>query len=186
MAKFRQKSSTKISVGDSFFIIYMSLLEKSSTYDPSSLPNKVGFLSILLATALIRFYWKADLLSYLFTRKTVLPFRSLNDMYYNAPDFRLALVPWSAWEDDFKYSINPVWQNIYQEMLQPYLDEYSNYKNPTDMIDFIKNDDKIALYSPYHTIRCSSKTNYRYKVYSSRPFLFFSKTCALVCSKAFF
>ena len=107
-------------------------------------------------------------------------------MYYNAPDFKVALVPWSAWEDDFKYSINPVWQNIYQEMLQPYLDEYSNYKNPTDMIDFIKNDDKTALYSPYHTIRCSSKTNYHCKVYSSRPFCFFSKTRALVCSKAFF
>ena len=43
MAKFRQKASTKITLGDSFFIIYMSLLEKSSTYDPSSLPNRVGF-----------------------------------------------------------------------------------------------------------------------------------------------
>ena len=92
------------------------------------------------------------LVSYLATRKTVIPFKTVTDMYLNT-NFRLALIPSTTFEDNFKYSKEPLWQTIYKERIQPYLSEYSSYENfLSDMVHFIRDDYSTALIDGYMTI----------------------------------
>ena len=102
-----------------------------------------------MGSTLIFYYWQSMIVSFLFSRKIVMPFTDLDDMYFNAPNFRLALFPNSIQEDIFKYSNLPVWQSIYKERVQPYLEEYIDYLtvNPSDLIHFIKDDFGTAVYS---------------------------------------
>ena len=109
--------------------------------------------SILVASALLYWHWEAMLVSYLATRKTVLPFHTLSEMYENT-DFRLALIPSTSFEDSFKYSADPLWQKIYKERLQPHLQEYSDYPDHlSDMVNFLRNDYKTALYDGVIVLR---------------------------------
>ena len=67
-------------------------------------------------------------------------------MYTNTP-FRLAMIPATSYEDNFKFSPDPLWQKIYKERIQPHLQEYADYPDHlTDMVHFIKNDFVTALY----------------------------------------
>ena len=106
-----------------------------------------------MASALLYWHWEAMLVSYLATRKTVLPFHTLSEMYENT-DFRLALIPSTSFEDSFKYSADPLWQKIYKERLQPHLQEYSDYPDHlSDMVNFLRNDYKTALYDGVIVLR---------------------------------
>ena len=110
---------------------------------------------MLVAAALIYYHWEAMLVSYLSSRKTIMPFTSLTDMYLNT-EFRLALIPATSYEDDFKFSADEIWQKIYTDRLEPHLKEYSDYPNHlSDMIYFIKNDHATALYESFAPIRYS-------------------------------
>ena len=107
------------------------------------------FFSAIVVGALLYWHWEAMLVSYLAIRKTVLPFATLEEMYTNTP-FRLAMIPSSAYEDDFKFSPDPLWQKIYKERIQPHLAEYAAYPDHLfDMNHFIENDFKTALYEGY-------------------------------------
>ena len=78
-----------------------------------------------------------------------MPFTTVTDMYLNT-DFRLALIPSTTYEDNFKYSKDPLWQQIYKERLQPHLAEYSSYENYlSDMVYFIREDFSTALIDGY-------------------------------------
>ena len=87
-------------------------------------------------------------MSYLATRKTVLPFENLVEMYYDT-DFRLALVPSTTYEDNFKYSTDPLFQKIYTERLKPHLPDYKDAVDMMDMIDFIREDYATAVYDGF-------------------------------------
>ena len=78
-----------------------------------------------------------------------MPFDSLTDMYLNT-DFRLAVIPSTVYEDDFKFSKEALWQGIYNERIKPYLTEYSSYENYlSDMVYFIREDFSTALIDGY-------------------------------------
>ena len=93
------------------------------------------------------------LVPYLASRKTIMPFTTITDMYLNT-DFRLALIPETSLEDDFKHSTDPIWTKMYEERLEPHLKEYSNYPDHlSDMIHFIREDFSTALYESIAPIR---------------------------------
>ena len=92
------------------------------------------------------------LVSYLATRKTVLPFENLAEMYLNT-EIRLALIPSTTYEDNFKYSTDPLFQNIYNERLKPHLEEYKDAVDMNDVIKFIINDFGTAMYDGYLPVR---------------------------------
>ena len=99
-----------------------------------------------MTTAFIFYYWQAILITYLTSRKMTMPFSTIEDLYHKT-NFRLALIPNSAHEDDFKYSLDPIYKKIYEERVKPYLQEYLNYPNHlNDMFHFIRNDYDTALY----------------------------------------
>jgi len=106
----------------------------------------------LVASALIWWHWEAKLISFLSSRKTNMPFSTLEEMYQRT-DFRLALIPATSYEDNFKYSNDPIWKAIYAERLQPYLEEYKKY--PNDMIRLVKDDFTTALYESFIPVRYS-------------------------------
>ena len=108
-----------------------------------------------MASALLYWHWEAMLVSYLATRKTVLPFNTLSEMYENT-DFRLALIPDTSFENSFKYSTDPLWQKIYKERLEPNLQEYRDHLSGglmNDMFHFLQNDFKTALYDGVIVLR---------------------------------
>ena len=134
---------------ESYGAVYVALLLLGSSHNPVKYSTRIVFVSMLLAAALIYWHWEAMLVSYLATRKTVMPFTTVTDMYLNT-DFRLALIPSTTYEDNFKYSKEPLWQRIYKERLQPYLTEYSSYENYlSDMVYFIREDTSTALIDGY-------------------------------------
>ena len=108
------------------------------------------YFSLLLATTLISFHWEATLISHLLSRKTIMPFTSITELYQHT-NFRVVVLPNSADEDFFKYSTDPIIQKIYEERIRPYLQDYLNYPilSNSDTIPFIKNDFGAAAYSLY-------------------------------------
>ena len=84
-----------------------------------------------------------------------MPFTNLDDMYSNTP-IRIALVPGTSWEDDFKRSKDPTLIKIYADRIQPHLEEYAAYSSNAgwkDMNYFINEDYDTALYSAKYVIR---------------------------------
>ena len=107
----------------------------------------------MLALAIIHYYWEGMMVSYLYSSETPLPFGSVKEMYEIADQYRLALKPNTAWEDDFKYSSNPLWRNVYSEKVLPHYNEYLD--NPLyflDMAEFVKQSN-LALYLAYSIVR---------------------------------
>ena len=89
-------------------------------------------------------------MSHFSVEKTILPFDTLSEMYHKS-DFRLALTPKASYEDDFKYSTDPLWQKIYKERIEPYLQEYDEFRK--NLSHLILKDSKTVLYKPYSAIR---------------------------------
>lgn len=138
-----------MSLGGAFAAVFVALILLGSPNDPNKYSTRILFLSIIVASALIYWHWEAMLVSYLATRKTVLPFSGIAEMYQNT-EFRLALIPSTTYEDNFKYAQDPIFKGVYEDRIQPHLDEYSSYENYlTDMVYFIKNDFSTALYDGY-------------------------------------
>ena len=95
-------------------------------------------------------HWEAMLISYLATRVTVLPFYTLTGLLKTS-DFRIALNPGSSYEDAFKLSKDPTWQEAWINRIQPYLDDYRN--ESSRMINFPLKEAKTALYDNYFSAR---------------------------------
>ena len=107
------------------------------------------FFSIILASALIFYHWEAMLVSYLSTRKTIMPFSGLADMHKNT-NYRLAIIPSTTFEDTFRLSNDTLLQSIYQERFLPHRQEYLGYKNYlVDMNYFVREDGLTALYDSH-------------------------------------
>lgn len=67
--------------------------------------------------------WNANLISYLAIQKTHLPFNNLETLL-SLTSNKIALLPGSAEEDEFRYSTDPLMQRAWTERIEPYLDEF--------------------------------------------------------------
>ena len=70
--------------------------------------------------------WNANLISYLSTHKISMPFESLEKLL-QATNFKIAIIPESAQEDNFKLSSDPIKQKIYNQRIKPYLYDWGSY-----------------------------------------------------------
>ena len=78
-----------------------------------------------------------------------MPFTSVEELYLKT-NFRLALMPSSSNEDIFKYSPNPLWRKVYEERIEPHLEEYASHAStPADLVFFIRDDSNTAAYGGY-------------------------------------
>ena len=65
------------------------------------------------------------LISYLATKVIVLPFDGVAGLL--TTPFKIALLPGTSFEDAFKTSTDPTWQEAWTGRIQPYLDDYRPY-----------------------------------------------------------
>ena len=70
--------------------------------------------------------WNANLKSYLSTHKISLPFDSLEKLL-EATNYKIALIPESALEDNFKLSSDPIKRKIYIQRIKPSLYDFDSY-----------------------------------------------------------
>ena len=75
---------------------------------------------------LLNISWNANLKSYLTTKKINMPFDSLEKLL-DATNYKIALIPESAQEEDFKLSSDPIKQKVYIQRIKPYLYDYGSY-----------------------------------------------------------
>ena len=79
-------------------------------------------------------------------RKTVMPFTGVEDMY-SKTSIRVAMIPDTSFVDYFKYSPDPTLKKIYDDRIQPHLQEYRDFPDHLSyMIHFIKDDPNTALW----------------------------------------
>ena len=105
-----------------------------------------------MAAILIYYHWEAMLVSYLSTRKTIMPFSTLSELYHGT-DLRVAVRPSTSWEDNFRYSSDEIFLKIYEERIKPYRDEYQQFPFSHGMTYLIEDDPNTALYNSYIPIR---------------------------------
>ena len=102
--------------------------------------------------ALMYWHWEAMLVSYLSTRKTVLPFTSIAEMYEKT-SFRLALRPQTTYHNNFRYTTDALFRKVYHDRVKPYVMEYSQLSTLKDFTELITNESDIAFYNSYIPIR---------------------------------
>jgi hypothetical protein len=103
---------------------------------------------MLLGSTMIYWHWEAMLISYLATRVIVLPFKSIPELLEKS-DYLIALSPGSSYEDAFKLSTDPIWQDAWNNRIKDYLDNYRG-KRGTEQKMIIIDDPSIALYDNYY------------------------------------
>ena len=77
---------------------------------------------------LLNVSWNANLVSYLSTQKTRLPFNSLGELL-DSTNYKIAILHDSAHEDDFKLSADSNKQKAWSERIEPYLDMFPDYSS---------------------------------------------------------
>ena len=86
--------------------------------------------------------WQANLVSKLTISKTALPFTNLETLITKSK-FRIAIIPGSVFEDDFKFSLDSTFQRAWKERIRPYLKDYVPYSQ--NIIKILRNDTSIAV-----------------------------------------
>ena len=86
---------------------------------------------------LLNVSWNANLISYLSTSKTILPFTSLETLI-DSTDYRIAIIPNTAQEESFKDHEVPIRQKAWDERIAPYLEQYSSFRQNKGSGNFCK------------------------------------------------
>ena len=80
----------------------------------------------MLFGLLLNISWNANLISYLSTQKTQLPFNNLGELL-DTTNYKIAILPESSAEDDFKLSKDSNRQEAWTDRIEPYLDMFPTY-----------------------------------------------------------
>ena len=115
----------------------------------------------MTASFILYYHWEAMLISYLATRKIVLPFNNMEELI-DKTSFKIAVMPGTSYEDTFKYATERAWKTAWTKRIEPFL---SNYKdNNGNMIQYPANDPNIALYDNFFSssafpdyLKCNGK-----------------------------
>ena len=81
---------------------------------------------------LLNISWNANLISYLSTSKTVLPFTSLETLI-DSTNYRIVIIPNTAQEESFKDHELPIRQKAWDERIEPYLEQYSSWRQKSSL-----------------------------------------------------
>ena len=88
---------------------------------------KIEFFRIMAFGLLLNSSWNANLISYLVTNNIEYPFDGLETLL-SATDFKIALLPGSAHQDNFALSTKILHAKAWKERIEPFLDEYKPYQ----------------------------------------------------------
>ena len=88
------------------------------------------------------------MISYLATRKIVLPFNNVEELVKTS-NYKIALVPGTNAENVFRYSSDKWWQQAWSERIEPYLQNYAGLKKFQDIMKFPMEDSEIAVFDKF-------------------------------------
>ena len=117
----------EFTIGKCYIFLCSTLTMRGWSTLPSKIPARIALFSLIFFGTMIFWHWEAMLISYLATRKILLPFKNMNDLVVNT-QFRITLLVASIHEDHFKTSKDPIWQTAWTDRVQPYLEEVVSYK----------------------------------------------------------
>ncbi len=112
--------------------------------------------SLLLGCMIFYKFWEAMLVSYLAVQVTVYPFTSIETMVQKT-NYKLAMQPGGTYEDTFRYSTNPIWQEAFRTRLEPYIPMYKEFQG--NLLDFALNGQQYAVWGDAFTYRFQSYLN---------------------------
>lgn len=155
MNEFRSRESESIAYKEFTFakclvFVFSALAMRSWSDVPSKLAPRISFISLLFFGTMIYYYWEANLISYLTTRVTPLPFQSLSQLL-TLTNFRIILVPGTSYMDAFKTSKNETWMRAWSERIEPRLHELQGLYTK-DLIELLDTDSEAALYDNYYSV----------------------------------
>ena len=137
----------EFSLGKSYVFVVSVLTQRGWSDSPASTAARVAFLSFLVGGVLLYFHWESMLISYLATRVTPIPFRSLKELRDSSYSFYA--IPGSSHWSAFKNGAG-VWREIYEGKLAPFEDEYVEMaRSDRQPVDVILQDSGMALWANY-------------------------------------
>ena len=114
---------------------------------PGKSSAQVALFSLLVFGTLIYLHWEAMLISYLSTRKIVLPFQNIPELI-SKTQYRIILSPGSSYEDDFKLATDPDWMTAWEDRVKPHLAEFMGFGIP-GFAKQLETDGVTAVYDNY-------------------------------------
>ena len=97
------------------------------TVSPINNAPRLVFFTIMAFGLLLNISWNANLISYLATHSIQYPFDRLETLL-STTDFKIAVLPGSAHQDNFALSAKPMHSKAWKERIEPFLDEYKPYQ----------------------------------------------------------
>ena len=123
-----EKDASKFGITHSYHFVLKTLVMQGGDVVPSAMSIKIAFASVLLAGILFYYYWESSLYSFLATRRSYLPFRSLNDLAKTS-QYKLLTGKGTYLLDLFRYSNDPLYTKVWEEKMKPYVDELPLYED---------------------------------------------------------
>ena len=114
---------------------------------PSKSSAQVALFSLLVFGTLTYLHWEAMLISYLSTRKIVLPFQDIPELV-SKTQYRIILSPGSSYEDDFKLATDPDWMAAWEDRVKPHLAEFMGF-GINAFAEQLETDGVTAVYDNY-------------------------------------
>ena len=133
---------------------YIYLMSVSTMRGWSDLPSRtapqIALYSLLFYGTMMYWHWEAMLISYLATRKIVLPFNNIPELV-SLSQTNVYLIPGSSYEDAFKTSRDPDWMAAWDSRVSPYLDE-NRGTSSSEFVEKLVLDSSFAYYDNYFSV----------------------------------
>ena len=150
--------------------VFQSLIMLGHMSLPDRISNKIAFVSVVIGGMTIYTLWDAELMSFLASRKTILPFENIEELIKTSK-YKLVLSKNAGvYLDRFRHSDDPHRTTLWQRDVEPRLDDMPLYHNmPKYIVDnpfVVAYGDSLWMYSPQYS-NCEIVTT-SVPIYSAR------------------
>jgi hypothetical protein len=126
-------STNEFELGHCYAFVAQILIRRAKVGTPNSNSCMIAFGTVLVSGIAIYYYWAADLYTYLALRKPREPLSGLEELAENS-EYKLLVANGTVHVDRFRYSNNPVQQKIWEEKIEPYINELPSFANLVDAL----------------------------------------------------
>ena len=149
LVEWRYGKMVTSSLFDGYVSLFNSVLLLGLRTQPESLRGMISCFSIMIFGMLFYWLWEAELISYFSVPVKKLPFNNLEE-FITKTDKKLLLLKGSMPDAQFRHSKDKIMQTVWNERIQPYLDNPLYEKRYCDWFDEMVKDDSYAAYIITH------------------------------------
>ena len=129
----KRKNSEDYTLLQCFILVAASMVNLTYELKPRTIRNRVAFISVVVGGMLIYYHWEAELTAHLAFKKTNFPFNNLKEFSENSK-FKFVVSKGTVFVDFFRYSDDPVRRKIWQDKLEPFIDQMPMLEEIKDLI----------------------------------------------------